>query len=93
MAFGIECGDGWYDIIDDMCHELEKLDNNDLEFSQIKEKYGALTVYEDGGDIQSDIIIENAGKRSLVTCEVCGEIGRLNRDDGWLAVRCPEHRE
>ena len=42
MAFGIECGDGWYDIISDLCfmiaqHERNIEGNNKYRVSQNKE--------------------------------------------------------
>jgi len=55
MAFGIECGDGWYHLIDDLCGAIQgevdwinRLFPN-LNFScsavQVKEKYGSLRFY------------------------------------------------
>ncbi len=54
MAFGVECGDGWFNLIDRLCTDIQsEVDlgrkNHDLEFvcsaEQIKEKYGTLRFY------------------------------------------------
>jgi len=42
MAFGFECGDGWFDLIDTLCAELSRLDppgdGPALRAMQVKEK-------------------------------------------------------
>ena len=46
MCWGIECGDGWYDILDELCNNITKLKNYHLiKFDQVKQKYGTLRVY------------------------------------------------
>ena len=49
--FGIECGEGWLELIDLLCHYFEnKLQYNEvnfIRFAQIKEKFGLLRVYFD----------------------------------------------
>lgn len=38
MCFDIECCDGWYDIIDDVCKKImESNEVNNIEFTSIKE--------------------------------------------------------
>jgi hypothetical protein len=48
MCWGIACGDGWFNIIDDACKELTELakaNNAVIEFVQVKEKFGGLRLY------------------------------------------------
>ena len=44
LMFGIQCDDGWYWLIDQLCSQIQKyIDDNELPqvvASQIKEKYG-----------------------------------------------------
>lgn len=57
MAFGIECGDGWHDLIETLCEQIDasvEWANRlfpDLKFgvvaAQVKEKYGSLRFYVD----------------------------------------------
>ena len=49
-AFGVECRDGWYDLITELCEEIMKAYTDegrpmDLVVDQIKEKYGTLRFY------------------------------------------------
>ena len=54
MAFGCECGDGWFSLIDALCETLTEhaiaLDRQPPQATQIKEKYGTLRAYFSGGD-------------------------------------------
>jgi hypothetical protein len=59
MAFGCECGDGWYGILREACEKSEPIiarwlaeHKNDADykewaprFSQVKEKFGTLRIY------------------------------------------------
>jgi hypothetical protein len=48
MCWGIECGDGWYDILDALCDELENIHQNYgliTKATQVKEKFGTLRFY------------------------------------------------
>ena len=49
-AFGVECQDGWYDLIYELCEEIMKAYTDegrpmDMVVDQIKEKYGTLRFY------------------------------------------------
>ena len=49
-AFGLECDDGWYDLIYDLCTEITKFYDEikkpiNLHVNQIKEKFGGLRFY------------------------------------------------
>ena len=57
MAFGMECGDGWFDLIDTICKAIQNQTEHmnylwpNLKFRlvavQVKEKYGTLRFYND----------------------------------------------
>lgn len=95
-----ECGPGWQDLLDRLCARIRaavQADGGPFKFSQIKEKYGTLRVYWDGAlSPEADALVEEAialaEARSAVTCEVCGEEGRL-RGGGWMTTRCEAHAE
>jgi hypothetical protein len=96
MSWGFECGDGWYDLINDLCNKIQTyLDANpeveQVVAAQVKEKFGSLRFYIDGGDTHIVKMIDEAENKSEKTCEVCGKEGRINRVKGWLSCRCPEH--
>jgi len=58
--------------------------------AQIKEKFGELRFYYDGGDEYVKGLVSMAEAISEITCEQCGARGEL-RQGGWLKVLCDEH--
>ena len=92
MCWGFNCGDGWFDIIDDLSRRITELDKRDgvqTEAVQVKEKFGTLRFYVDGGSEGVWEAISEAEGRSAVTCEECGKPGQL-REGGWLRTLCDE---
>ena len=98
--FGIECGIGWYNIINVLCYQIQQyLDwknrNNpdpvpQVVAEQIKEKYGTLRFYVYGGNEKTDGMIRMAEAMSAVTCEQCGNAGFI-RGRWWYYTSCEEH--
>lgn len=60
--------------------------------SQVKEKFGTLRFYYNGGDDIIDGMVRMAEAMSAVTCEECGAPGR-QRSDGWIRTLCDHHEE
>lgn len=58
--------------------------------SQVKEKFGTLRFYYNGGDDVIDGIVYMAEEMSSRTCEVCGNPGKTS-GSGWLRTTCTEH--
>lgn len=97
MAWGMECDDGWYKLLDKCMEKLQYFcdlcskDGEEVQVvaNQIKEKYGTLSFYTSvyGGDnIEHDIIediIDTAERKSAYTCEVTGEHGEACQKGGW----------
>jgi hypothetical protein len=101
MCWGFECGDGWFNIINQLCQNIQHhIDwkNKEKEVvaqvvvSQVKEKYGTLRFYYSGGDDTIDGMVSMAASMSGVTCEQCGNIGTQNYG-GWITTLCETHRE
>lgn len=149
MCWGFEIGDGWYDIIDLACGEMQnhidwrngqheravkfnamlakaiagdhtELDEyvnstyieearkqykekilkiglrpvpeavNQVIAVQIKEKFGTLRFYFDGGDEFCRGVEAMATSMSARTCEVCGKPGK-KRGASWLYTACDDH--
>jgi hypothetical protein len=88
MPFGFECGDGWFKLIDQLSADITAIDKESETIAiQVKEKYGGLRFYIQGG---TDVIfdrIDEAEELSLKTCERCGEPGTL-RGTGWVYTMC-----
>jgi hypothetical protein len=90
MAFGIETGDGWFRLIDQLSSDITELDKRDGTTTiavQVKEKYGGLRFYIEGGSDEVYERISEAEVDSLTICELCGEPG-TTRDDGWVSTLC-----
>ena len=58
--------------------------------AQVKEKFGGLRFYVDGGDDWVYGAISMAESISYRTCEVCGAPGKT-RGTGWVRTTCDEH--
>jgi len=155
MCWGFACGDGWYNIIDMLCTNIQHhIDQNEksierateykirrdaaladdwslfdkwfaemypargtddlkkremgallaavpthrkipnripqVEAVQVKEKFGTLRFYYDGGDEFINGLVTMAESISGRTCEVCGAEGK-HRSGGWIRVLCDKH--
>lgn len=60
--------------------------------TQVKEKYGTLRFYYNGGDDMVDGMVRMAESMSGVTCEKCGDVAKL-RGNGWLYTACDNHTD
>jgi len=103
MSMGIECGNGWYDLINSICQIVESLNKNikdrnrliagnnetiiDFKFDQIKEKFGGLRAYYSGGNDYIRGLVTMAETMSYKICEVCGNKGKPNKG-GWISTLC-----
>ena len=99
MCWGFDCGDGWYNIIDTLCATIQNREYNQKlnkkEFfpvvaTQVKEKFGSLRFYYNGGDDYIDGAVAMAEYLSEVTCETCGAPG-ISRGQSWFYTACDEH--
>ena len=107
MCWGFECGDGWYNILDQLMGNIQHhIDWNNKNFEkgytqykqvpqvtldQVKEKFGTLRFYYTGGDDVIDGMVRMAESMSGVTCEECGNSGTTG-GQGWLVTLCETHR-
>ena len=95
MCWGFECGDGWYNIIDTLCNNIQMHVNikrcAPVVATQVKEKFGTLRFYYDGGDERIDSLVSLAENWSASVCEVCGERGKLRDDNRWFYTACDDH--
>lgn len=61
-----------------------------IQFTQIKEKFGTLRMYTTCCDNYIDGVIAMTESMSGITCEECGKPGKL-RGGGWSYTACVEH--
>lgn len=92
-----ECGSGWYDLIYNLCLEIEEsyinTGNKDelllLRVDQVKEKFGELRFYTGNEIYAVSDIVSKYEDLSHNVCELCGKAGTM-RNDGWMVVLCDE---
>jgi hypothetical protein len=104
MAWGIECRDGWYDLLDEGMAKIQELcdsfskDGREVQLvaAQIKSKFATLRFYVDIYDATKEEtnalykIVDEMEQKSSITCEICGEKGKLY-PKGWHSTLCEEH--
>jgi hypothetical protein len=151
MMWSLEIGDGWANIIDQLCHGIQwhidgatkaresaiayntmkqqaklgnwklfddyynflstpdKIQSNKDRFlkseawvvpelipqvvaTQVKEKFGTLRFYYDGGDSVIEGMVYMAESMSGVTCEECGAPGTTG-GRGYISTKCEAHKQ
>ena len=97
MQFGIECGDGWYWLLDNLMNSIYRyqsynkhLKGNEefIHVKQIKEKFGGLEFYFNGGNETIRGMVWLASNQSYTVCEYCGTTENVGRTAGWISVMC-----
>jgi len=96
--FGIECEDGWYDLLYKLffdleqtmiSQELKQLDPVEYpQIIQIKEKFGGLRFYVDSAIDEQYKLINKVEKQSYHICEKCGKKGKLRNIYDWYWTLC-----
>jgi len=96
---GFCCGEGWWPILEKLCSNIQShIDwkNKQSEIvpqvtvAQIKEKFGGLRFYYDGGDDHINGMVRMAEAWADASCEECGAPGK-RRDGGWIKTLCDTH--
>ena len=89
---GFAIGDGWFSIIDHLSRTIQSHCDwsktcPPVTIAQVKEKFGSLRFYYDGGDEYIAGAVSMAESMAGVTCESCGVPG-TSRGGGWIHVAC-----
>ena len=96
---GFAVGKGWYPIIERLSSSIQQhieWKNKDSEVcpqvvvEQIKEKFGGLRFYYQGGDEYINGLVSMAESWAGIACEECGGIGK-RRGGGWVRTLCDAH--
>lgn len=94
MHWGMTCGNGWYNLINELSEKLEKLG---VVAAQVKEKFGGLRFYlnpcnEDVWE-EAHNLVREAEIKSFETCEICGTTENVEtKGPGWIRTLCNECR-
>jgi len=98
---GFCCGEGWWPILEALCGQIQHhIDwkNKTSEVvaqvtvGQIKEKFGGLRFYYNGGDDAIDGMVRMAESWAARSCETCGNRA-TKQTTGWIKNLCDEHFE
>ena len=97
MCWGLDVGDGWFALIDNLCNDIQTYVNENhlppVVATQVKEKFGGLRFYIGSGHPHIWDLINKAEKKSYNICEICGKDGKVNDAVYWLQTLCEKHRE
>jgi len=104
LVWGFECGNGWFDLINNLSNLLEAInifykDKIKIQATQVKSKFGTLRFYYDILYIDEnkkykfirdcvDNILNEAEAESETICEKCGSENGIMRNDGWVTCLC-----
>jgi hypothetical protein len=95
MALGIMCGDGWFDLLDVLCDNLQfqtdRCGAPQIVASQVKEKFGELSFHRREASEAQRGMIAMAEAMSSRMCERCGKPGRTLIFNSLRQTVCPEH--
>jgi hypothetical protein len=101
LFWGLQCGDGWRDIICRLTAEIACIVGGpdaapQIRIVQVKEKLGTLRYYvQDVPEVHRAAVnaaIWQAEERSAATCEACGGPGRLREtEEGYWYTACDSH--
>jgi hypothetical protein len=96
---GFAIGKGWWPIIESLSANIQQ----HIEFAnskeqvcpqvvveQVKEKFGGLRFYYEGGDEQIHGMVRMAEEWAGMSCEDCGAPGK-RRGGGWVRTLCDKH--
>ena len=94
MAWGLETGTGWAPLIRKLCEDIMATNpSENFKAAQVKEKFGGLRFYFDGGDEQISKLIHKAETESYKTCEECGiKENVTTKGPGWIRTLCDKCR-
>lgn len=97
--FVIECGNGWFDIINALCESVSDyfemnseflgFSQSEFYFSDISEKNGKLRIYVSTSNKIIDGMIRFAEHYSSYVCEITGERGAIYNKNGYYKTLSP----
>lgn len=98
---GFACGKGWWPLLEQLCSTIQShidhkskhgTDCSQVVIEQIKEKFGSLRFYYQGGDDYISGAVSLAENLTDKLCEECGGLGQ-RRGGGWVRTLCDAHEQ
>lgn len=94
FSYGIECGDGWYNLLQDLLSRLTDLSGGpdaQVVVVRVREKFGAMRVHIEAGAPEHWALVHWARDESEHVCEACGHSGTVLVSSGCVMTRCEKH--
>ena len=86
----LQCGNGWWDLIDLLCHQIEEQAEREglapPRALQVKQKFGGLRFYTDRSSDLYFALIKLAEAMSFRLCEDCGHPGAPRPGSGVFTL-------
>jgi len=93
-TFHIECGDGWFDILQRLCEDIHAMRPKVL---QIKEKFGGLRFYAENLNEKQEKLVEIYEELSYKTCQKCGNSYDVTTEPlsgfGYIVTLCRDCKD
>ena len=97
MCWGIAVGVGWFSIIELLCAAIQNyIDShkiNQIEFTQIKEKFGILRIYTNYHEDSIQKLINMTEILSEKICENCGSVINVTTKGAYILTLCKNCRD
>lgn len=103
MVNWLDLPEGWISVVDKLCEAIQSYIDNVTRYTegktyktpqvtctQMKEKFGGLRFYVNGGDNHTDGMIYMAEHLCSLTCQKCGSEKNIGQTKGWIATLCEE---
>jgi hypothetical protein len=90
----VQCGEGWYPLIWDLCTAVEALEHlgmPKISSLRAKERLGGLFIRVESNSFLVRELAREAEHRAATVCEECGAEGSLRLGHGFAKTLCPEH--
>lgn len=93
----LEVGNGWYNIIDNLCEWLQFNTNNNndrpqVKAVQVKEKFGSLRFYVENASNSQFAVISFVEHLTRYICEQCGSRDNVTQEGSWIKTLCTKCR-
>lgn len=91
ISVDFDCPNGWQGLLERLVVDLKAL-GWDGDLHQVKAKFGGLRFYVGKTTAAMQKRIDQAEVESFLTCEMCGNPGKIHNHEGWLSTRCEAHK-
>lgn len=92
----IKCGDGWLNLLIDLCEAIVYIAPPEFRFIKVKEKFGVLRISSEPYEESIARILTLVEKASANICEKCGANGatkKYMKDTMWVKSLCEKCHE